>query len=323
MIRQMKNVPAGTFPRKRMAVSCMPARLLRVLPFLSLSVAGVAQSQELEPRAYSPAPVGTRIALAGIGTSKGAFVIDPAQPIRDVEVDIGFALAGAGYVFGLWERQARVLVIAPYAEGDITAVSGGIPVSQELRGFVDPRIKFSIGLAGAPALTAAEFAQSPKRTSIGAGLTILPPLGQYDRTSLVNLGYNRWAFKPEIAVTHPAGPWTWEAIAGVWLYTDNEEYFPGDARRSQGSVGSLQGHVAYTFANRSWLALDATWFSGGRTEVDGVVSRDRQHNSRAGLTYSHPLGQRQSLKLSYSTGVSTQRAADYETVNLTWQWVWF
>lgn len=293
------------------------------LALCALTAVGPARSQELEPRAYSPAPIGTRIALAGLGNSEGAYVIDPAQPIRDVDVDIAFALVGAGYVFDLWERQARVIVVAPYAEGDITAESAGVPVSQDLRGFVDPRIKFSIGLVGAPALTTAEFASAPRTTSIGAGLTILPPVGQYDRTSLVNLGYNRWAFKPEIAVTRPAGPWTWEAIAGVWLYTDNDEYFPGDARRKQGSIGTLQGHVAYTFGNRSWLALDATWFSGGRTEVDGVASRDRQHNARAGVTYSHPLGQRQSLKLSYSTGVSTERAGDYETINLTWQWVWF
>jgi hypothetical protein len=299
----------------------MRVGVLLAAPF-ALVLVGHACAQELEPRAYSPAPVGTRILLAGFGTSAGDFVIDPAQAIHDVEVGVDFVLAGAGYVFELFDRQARVLLIAPYAEGDITAVSGGNPVSDDLRGFVDPRFKFSIGLSGAPALTKAEFAAAPQRTSIGAGLTILPPLGQYDRKSLVNLGYNRWAFKPEIALTHPAGRWTFEAIAGVWLFTDNDEYFPGEARRSQGSVGSLQGHVAYTFANRAWLALDGTWFSGGRTAVNGVRGADRQHNSRAGLTYSHPMGPRQSLKLSYSVGVSTQRAADYDTVTLTWQWVW-
>src|SRR5262245_10643137 len=146
--------------------------VLALLPAFGLALVASARAQELEPRAYSPAPVGTRILLAGVGTSEGAFVIDPAQPIRDVDVDVDFAVAGAGYVFELFERQARVLLIAPYADGDITALSGGVPVSQELRGFVDPRFKFSIGLFNAPALTAAGFGSAPQRTSIGAGLTI-------------------------------------------------------------------------------------------------------------------------------------------------------
>ena len=68
------------------------------LVLCALAVAGPARSQELEPRSYSPAPIGTRIALAGLVNSNGAYVIDPAQPIRDVDMDIAFALAGAGYV---------------------------------------------------------------------------------------------------------------------------------------------------------------------------------------------------------------------------------
>jgi hypothetical protein len=36
-----------------------------------------ASAQELEPRIYAPAPVGTTIVLAGVGGSKGGILLDP------------------------------------------------------------------------------------------------------------------------------------------------------------------------------------------------------------------------------------------------------
>ena len=50
-------------------------------------------------------------------------------------------------------------------------------------------------------------------------MTIMPPWGQYSSAQLVNLGYNRWAVKPEIGVTRTIRRWTLEAAAGVWLFT--------------------------------------------------------------------------------------------------------
>ena len=39
-----------------------------------------------------------------------------------------------------------------------------------------------------------------------AALTWIIPAGQYDRTKLVNLGANRWSFKPEAGISRAAGP---------------------------------------------------------------------------------------------------------------------
>jgi hypothetical protein len=84
--------------------------------------------------------VGTRIALAGLRNSEGAYFTDPAQPIGDVDVDIAFALIGAGHVFDLREQQAPLIIVAPYAQGDITADSTDVPVSEGLHGLVDAGI---------------------------------------------------------------------------------------------------------------------------------------------------------------------------------------
>lgn len=41
---------------------------------------------------------------------------------------------------------------------------------------------------------------------MGMSLTITAPTGLYDADKLLNLGSNRWSFKPEIALSHPFGP---------------------------------------------------------------------------------------------------------------------
>lgn len=57
--------------------------------------------------------------------------------------------------------------------------------------------------------------------------------------------------------------------------------------------------------------------------MDGVPSPDRQSNRRLGGTLSMPIGRQQSLKLAYSTGVTTVRGSDFDTFTATWQLVVF
>jgi hypothetical protein len=47
-----------------------------------------------------------------------------------------------------------------------------------------------------------EFAAYHQRTNIGASVVVSAPLGQYDPAKLVNVGTNRWAFKPEVGISH-------------------------------------------------------------------------------------------------------------------------
>src|SRR6187455_1185495 len=78
-----------------------------------------SQSQELEPRAFSPAPIGTTFLLSGFGASRGV-VVDAASPIQDLQAEISFAIAGGGYTFDVAGHQARILALVPYAWGGVT-----------------------------------------------------------------------------------------------------------------------------------------------------------------------------------------------------------
>ena len=282
-----------------------------------------AEAQELEPRQFSPAPVGTSFVLGGIGTSNGAFVLDPAQPIGNIEADVKFAIIGAGYTFRMFRRQARVLAIVPFSWGDISGDVDGVRQTRDLHGLSDARLKLALGLIGAPALTLEEFANHPHKTVLGVSITALTPIGQYARNQPANLGSNRWGFKPEFGASHPFGPWTIEGALGMWLYARNDAYYPGTRVRKQGPIVTLQVHFSYTFKSGQWLALDGTGFSGGETQTDGIPNDDEQDNTRFGLTLSQPLGKKQSIKFTYSTGATTRRGSDFNTFNVTWQLVMF
>jgi Putative MetA-pathway of phenol degradation len=164
-----------------------------------------------------------------------------------------------------------------------------------------------------------DFGNAPRRGVIGASVTVVPPLGDYERSRLVNLGYNRWAVKPELGFSHQIGKWTIDAYSGVWLFSLNDEHYPGRSRKEQDPVVTWQTHITYALPHRTWLSFNGTWFSGGQTRVDGVENPDLQRNSRLGATLSVPLTAQQSVKFVYSTGASTRRGNDFDTFNITWQ----
>ncbi len=60
----------------------------------------------------------------------------------------------------------------------------------------------------------AQFASYEPVTTVAVSLTITAPTGLYNSGRILNLGSNRWSFKPEIAVSHPFGPeHKWELTA--------------------------------------------------------------------------------------------------------------
>ena len=172
-------------------------------------------------------------------------------------------------------------------------------------------MKVSVNLFGTPALTPAEFAKAPRRTNIGTSLTVAAPAGQYYPGKLINIGTNRWAFKPEVGLSHPIGRWTLDLAGGVWLFTANDRFYQGDSTRAQDPLFVVQGHASYNVTRRAWAAVDATWYGGADVRVDGGPPSARQNNARLGATLALPVGTRQSLKFAYSTGASVRTGADF------------
>jgi hypothetical protein len=281
-----------------------------------------AAAQDMEPKAYSASPVGATFLVVSASRSAGAVVFDPTLPLRDVDASINGLALGVGTTFDLFGKLALVSGALPYAWGD---VSGQVfeQASRVTRaGLADARFRLSVNLFGNDAMRLREYVKAPRRTIVGASLAVAAPNGEYDPTKLINLGNNRWAFKPEVGVAVPLGKWDIDAFLGTWLFTSNADFFPGGLTRRQDPVVTLQGHVSYTFKPRLWFAVDSTWYSGGGAQVEGGEPVGAVSNSRLGATLSLPVGRRQSLKVAYSTGVAVRTGTDFRTIAVGWQWLW-
>lgn len=301
----------------------MTRSVARFSPWLLCVLAGTqGWAQELEPRAFSPNPVGAHFVLAGYGHSSGDVLFDPSLPFEDVEARLSNVSTGYGQALDVLGRSAIILVAVPYVWGDVSGMVGEEHASITRSGLADARLKFSVNLMGGPALPLSEFVRTKPRTSIGASLAVIAPTGQYDETKLINIGSNRWSFKPELGISHPVGNWFLEASAGVWLFTTNSDFY-GGVQRTQDPIAAYQAHVSYTFRPQLWIAADATYYEGGQTTVGDTLKADLQANSRVGLTLAVPVHKGHAIKMTWSRGASTRIGGDFTHYGLAWQYTWF
>ena len=303
-------------------MTAMTAARFSFLTIAVLATSVPLAAQDLEPRAYAAAPIGLNFVVAGLGRSSGGVLVDPSLPLEDVNATVGTAVIGGATTFSLFGRTALALGVLPIAHAEATGRIGEDARSATRNGLADPRFKLSVNLLGGRALKPSEFVRSQRNTIAGVSLSVVSPGGQYDNQKLVNLGANRWAFKPEFGVSHAIRRWTIDGYAGVWLFTANDSFYPGASLRTQDPVVAVQAHASYTMRPRLWVAVDGTWYSGGTTSVDGVNKGDLQRNSRLGATLSLPITRRQSAKVAFSTGATTRVGADFNTVAATWQITW-
>ena len=286
------------------------------------TLASLAHGQEMEPRAYSPSPVGTQFVLVTYGHQSGDVLLDSSLPLQDVNVSLNVGSFAYGRTFSLLKKQANIAVLFPYIWGTASGTVFEDRLNVRRSGGGDLRLRLSTLLMGGEAMQPREFASRKPGLVLGTSLSIIAPTGQYDPARLVNPGSNRWAFKPEIGISKPRGRWTMEVSGGTWLFTANRNFF-GGSRREQNPLVSIQGDVIYTLRPRMWLSVNGTFFTGGRTKINGIINDDRQKNTRVGATFSLPLTQQQSIKVAWAKGVTTRIGGDFNIVAVGWQYVWF
>jgi hypothetical protein len=281
--------------------------------------ASAAAAQEMEPRAYSPSPVGMSYVVVSSSWSSGSVIFDPTLPITDVHANVDGITVAVGHTFDLFGRLGQISAALPYVRGDLTGQIQEQAASTSRSGLSDLRLRLSVNLLGNPAMSPRDFARSPRRTILGASVSVAAPSGQYYPGKLINLGNNRWAVKPEVGVSVPYRRLDADAYVAVWLFTNNDDFYPGGHLRAQDAVVSLQAHVSYTLRPRLWIAGDATWYAGGQTRVDDGAPSTSVQNTRAGVTLSIPVAARSSFKIAYGNGVIVRSGTNFSTVAIAWQ----
>lgn len=296
-----------------------PFRFL--VAFIFLSKGSATYAQELEPRTYTNIPVGLNFVVAGYNFSSGGVLFDPAIPIENANIKTHGTLFAYARSVKIGSMSGKIDVIVPYAWLSGTADFMGSPASREVSGLCDTRLRMSVIFLGGPALPLSGFKDYKQNFVMGASLQVYLPVGQYDPTKAVNLGTNRFAFKPEVGISKTLNHLILELAAAAQFYTVNNNYYNGKTL-TQAPIESIQGHINYNFRNGIWAALDGTFYWGGQTTIDGVKGNNMQENSRLGFTFALPINIHQSLKLNLSTGASTRTGSDFDAITVAWQYRW-
>ena len=279
-------------------------------------------SQDLEPRAYANVPKGINVLAVGYGYNKGNVLSDPSLPIKDFKINTQILAVNYIHSFSIAKKLARVQVSIPMADMQGKLQLNGEEVTGSRTGFADARIRFGINLTGSPALDPKNFRQYQQKAIFGVSLVTSIPIGRYYNDKQINLGSNRWAFKPEIGISKRFKHVYAEAYVGTWFYTHNNDYFGGKELKQNPTI-SFQAHASYYFKNQMWLGFNTNWYKVGEVAINDVYSGDTQKDWRIGGTFSVPITKSQSLRLQYHTGIYADLGLNYDSLTLAYQYVFF
>jgi len=285
---------------------------------LALAPAGL-YAQSLEPRSFTNIPVGEHFVLLGVTRSEGGLAPTPSSPLQDADLTIDTLVFGYATSFEFLGDSGKFSAGGARVCYEGSAIFEGEFVEGRRCEYADPKFRVSWNFYGSPALTLDEFRQWQPGLVIGAGLSVAAPCGDYTSKQLINAGTNRWIIRPELGMSYAWGRWHFDLMASVRLFEDNDDNFRG-SELEQDPLYQVQSHLIYNFRNRSWLSLNANFYRGGESTVNGIDKDDQLENSRWGLTYSMPLSAHQSLKLYANTGVITRAGSDFDTFGLGWQY---
>jgi len=281
--------------------------------------ASLCLGQELDPRRWSHLPIGTNFAGAGYAYTEADFALDPALRIEDVKLELHTWVAAYIRTFELFGKTARVDFSQAWQDGRWTGLVDGVPRTVTRRGWSDTFVRFAVNLIGAPPLSGKEYAAyqagTDVETIVGAALAVQFPTGQYKKDALINLGSNRFTFRPQIGVTHRRGKWTFEAGGAVWIHTDNNSFFNGN-KLERDPLFTLQTHILYTFRPGLWAAASAGYSFGRESTLNDVELNDRRRHVAWALSAGYSITRWLGVKASYF-GTRHQSPVGYDSDTLT------
>ena len=300
-----------------------------VLSLGTIPLARLGEAQDLTPRAYLITPTGSNAVIVTDVYNDGDLNFEGTVPIEDATSRINMLAIGVYRSLGVFGRSANINIVLPYGTGSFEGTVLASPYTTDRSGLFDIPVRFAVNLAGGPAMDVGEWSKWRQKTLLGASLKLVVPVGQYDPTNLINLGSNRWAFKPELGLSHRHGHWIVDAYGAGWFFTKNPEffsnnqYYSGTRAQTQDPIEILEMHLSYDLRPRLWVSLDGNFWTGGETSLDGVANpKTLQKSSRVGLTASLPLTTHQSAKLGFASGAYARFGGDYTIYSVAWQYSW-
>jgi hypothetical protein len=283
-------------------------------------------AQDMEPRRWTHLPSGLNVAGAAVIATDGDITLDPVLGIDDGSFEMYTLASSYVRTFEWLGKSSRVDFRIPYGYGRWEGVRGGEAVSVRRHGLVDPNLRFSMNLYGAPPLNGQEFmqyrAQHPVTTTVGAALSVTLPLGEYYPERLINLGNNRYVIRPQLGVLHHRGPWQFEVTTSLSFYEDNDEFF-GATQLEQDPLWFVQGHIIRSLARGMWASASTGFSYGGEAQIDDVPEHNDERTRYFALSFGMPLSRQHSVKITYvNADTNVLLGTSSDSLVLSWSMSW-
>jgi hypothetical protein len=283
-----------------------------------------ARAQFTDAHSYDNTPVGINQLEIGYAFVHGNAAIDPSLVIADANLSLNQAIVDYTRYFGLFGRVVWVEAAVPIAN-IAGSVSGGLNISGSVAGAGDSSYAVSMLLKGGPALSVAQFDDYQRTTTVGMSLSVTAPTGRYDGNKILNLGSDRWSFKPEVALSQPFGPdqkWQVDAYANAYFYTDNTSYHGREILRQEPLAG-VEGHISYSLNDSIWVSLDTRYAFRGTTFVGGVDQNNAQQNVLVGSEMNVSINARHSLLFEFAKAAVHQNSPAVVGFSVKYDYVWW
>ena len=277
----------------------------RALAAASLLVACAAQAQGDGARNYQLVPDGARsFTIFGVYLH-GNQSADASSVVQGARIDTYLGVLQYTQALALAGNQVQVFGMLPFGRVQGTATVGGRTVSESSSGPGDAAIGAMVGLVGAPALSAKEYADYRPGFTLGALAKVFLPTGEYRSSQVLNLGAGRRALQLGVPMVQYFGKSLLDPSLASLELTPSVSFFgsndvpPNATTLKQDPLGKLEGHITRNIGSAFWLSADAFYARGGETITDGVRDGNSQRWLSLGATAGFAMSQALSGSVSY------------------------
>jgi hypothetical protein len=139
------------------------------------------------------------------------------------------------------------------------------------------------------------------------------PIVEYDNTSPINIGQNRWYGRLGTPVVWQLGQWipgkrtTFELLPAIWLFGDSTD-FVGKTMSTE-PMYQIEAHLTRDFMERAWGSLNVVSYSGGKATIDGVEG-SALNNLGVGGTLGYEVNENMQFNISYTSTINDSAPTD-------------
>lgn len=272
-------------------------------------------------RDWINAPVDTNFFYFYYMNSDAHASLDSSLPLKGATLDSHVTVLRFARTFSMNGRISAVQLVLPYAKVDGSIDGTGI--GRSLSGTGDIQAIFVTSIYGAPAMSLEQIMESKPQDFLAASFAITAPTGKYDRFRLLNIGKNRWAFKPQLSWGKYFSDGSLLAVnANAQFFTENDEHL-GLGSLKQDPLYTIEAHYSRNISRPLWVSLDGYYTFGGETKIGGVKQGNRQETLRLGLSANMNLSLTDAVAINYSQTVSKEEwTPDAKIFSISYSKMW-